>query len=198
MFEVFRRGMVTVSESRDTTLGVSGFEQTYTEIHTDVRIRFAHRIEQGVDMTILEMHSHTDSTARWTEICAAEHRAPAQSADGVRRDPDRSGERQARGRTGTRPGARPVGRRDSASPNRGASADRVATLAPAPSRTPAPRRIVQARPVASDSVRACRVESSAPTRVVDDVPAWALLACGIAFGILMLLAVAFLGGPAYA
>ena len=60
------------------------------------------------------------------------------------------------------------------------------------------RRIVQARPVASDSVRACRVESSAPTRVVDDVPAWALLACGIAFGILMLLAVAFLGGPAYA
>lgn len=190
--------MVTVSESRDTTLDVSGFEQTYTEIHTVVRIRFAHRIEQGVDMTILEMHSHTDSTAEWTEFCAAEHRAPAQHTFGVRPDADRSGNREARGRSGTRPGARPVGRRDSASPSRGASTDRVVALAPATSRTSAPRRIVQTRPVASDRVRACRVESPAPTRVVDDVPAWALLACGIAFGVLMLLAVAFLGGPAYA
>ncbi|WP_235026706.1 hypothetical protein, partial [Dietzia lutea] len=95
-------------------------------------------------------------------------------------------------------GARPVGRRDSASPIHGASTDRVVAHAPATSRTSAPRRIVQARPVASDRVRACRVESPAPTRVVDDVPAWALLACGIAFGVLMLLAVAFLGGPAYA
>lgn len=149
-------------------------------------------------MTILETHSHTDSTARWTEICAAGHRAPAPSADGVRRDRDRAGERHVRGRTGTRPGARPVGRRDSASPGHGASTDRVAAFSPASSRTAAPRRIVQTRPVASDRVRACRVESPAPTRVVDDVPAWALLACGIAFGILMLLAVAFLGGPAYA
>ena len=91
-----------------------------------------------------------------------------------------------------------MGRRDSASPGHGASTDRVAAFSPASSGTAAPRRIVQTRPVASDRVRACRVESPAPTRVVDDVPAWALLACGIAFGILMLLAVAFLGGPAYA
>jgi hypothetical protein len=34
--------------------------------------------------------------------------------------------------------------------------------------------------------------------VVDDVPTWALLACGVVFGILMLLALALLGGPAYA
>ncbi|MBB1008846.1 hypothetical protein G6010_04430, partial [Dietzia sp. SLG510A3-3B2-2] len=62
----------------------------------------------------------------------------------------------------------------------------------------APGRRVLVRPVSTDRVRACHVEAPASTGVVDDVPAWALLACGIAFGVIMLLAVAFLGGPAYA
>lgn len=61
-----------------------------------------------------------------------------------------------------------------------------------------PGRRVLARPAVSDSVRACRVEAPSVSGVEDDVPTWALLACGIAFGVIVLLAVAFLGGPAYA
>lgn len=34
--------------------------------------------------------------------------------------------------------------------------------------------------------------------VVDDVPAWVLAAIGVVVGVLVLLAVGFLGGPAYA
>lgn len=44
---------------------------------------------------------------------------------------------------------------------------------------------------------ACRVDSVSASPVVDDVPTWVLLACGIVFGVVMLLALALLGGPAY-
>ncbi|WP_380059604.1 hypothetical protein [Dietzia aurantiaca] len=47
-------------------------------------------------------------------------------------------------------------------------------------------------------MRACEVQAPAPAGVVDDVPTWALVVCGVLFGIAMLLALAFLGGPAYA
>ncbi|MCT2262997.1 MULTISPECIES: hypothetical protein [Dietzia] len=148
-------------------------------------------------MTVLELHSHTDSTVRWTEICPAEHRASMHRVDhGVNANP--AADPRTRGRGVTRPGARPVGRHDAAAPRRGAPADRRPALAPTASRMPTPRLADRTRPVSADQVRACRIEAPAPACVVDDVPAWALLACGIVFGVIMLLAVAFLGGPAYA
>lgn len=42
------------------------------------------------------------------------------------------------------------------------------------------------------------MQAPAGSPVVDDVPTWVLLACGVIFGLVMLLALAFLGGPAYA
>lgn len=68
----------------------------------------------------------------------------------------------------------------------------------APGRSIAHRRRMPARPPSAEGVRACRVETPADTAVVDDVPAWALLTCGILFGVVLLLALALLGGPAYA
>ncbi|MFN3600370.1 MAG: hypothetical protein ACK4UY_03160 [Dietzia sp.] len=65
-------------------------------------------------------------------------------------------------------------------------------------RSVAPGRQVLVRPASPHQVRACGVEARPAAPVVDDVPTWALLACGILFGILMLLALALLGGPAYA
>lgn len=54
------------------------------------------------------------------------------------------------------------------------------------------------RTVAGTGVRSCRPSVAAPARVVDDVPTWVLLACGVLFGLLMVFALAFVGGPAYA
>lgn len=198
MFEEFAPGIVTVSDPRGTTLVTFGFEQMYKVGHTDVRTDFAHRIDQGVDMTILELHSHTDSTMRWTGVCEGDHHPSGQPADDVRADAARTADRQVRGRTAGGPAGRPTGRRDAASPTRGARGGRGTVVGTAPSRTPSPRRSAQARPVSAEGVRACRIESSAPAGVVDDVPAWALLACGVVVGVIVLLAVAFLGGPAYA
>lgn len=47
-------------------------------------------------------------------------------------------------------------------------------------------------------VHACRVQAPVRGGVVDDVPTWALLACGVVFGLVLLLALALMGGPAYA
>ncbi|UVE95583.1 DUF3806 domain-containing protein [Dietzia sp. B32] len=62
----------------------------------------------------------------------------------------------------------------------------------------APGRRVLVRPASAEGVRACHIEAPVASGVVDDVPTWALLACGIAFGVILLFAVAYLGGPAYA
>lgn len=72
----------------------------------------------------------------------------------------------------------------------------------------APGRRVRA--VSAHGVRSCAVaapsavavpargrESEAPVPVVDDVPAWALFACGAVVAVVMLLALLFVGGPTY-
>lgn len=66
------------------------------------------------------------------------------------------------------------------------------------SRTIAPGRQLRVLPASAKQVRSCRVSAPSDANVVDDVPTWALLACGVVFGLLLLLAVALLGGPAYA
>lgn len=60
-----------------------------------------------------------------------------------------------------------------------------------------PARVLPA-PGVGTGVRACRVESTSGSAVVDDVPTWVLLACGVVFGLVLLLLVALMGGPAYA
>lgn len=151
-------------------------------------------------MTVQELQSHTDFAPRWTEACPVEHSLG--EMDGPRR--------RGAGPTG-RPGAVPAGARNrppTRPQDRRASAtatvDRVRPVAPrqvGPGRpagrvSVAPDRRVLARP--SVDARACHVAAPARAGVVDDVPTWALLACGVLVGVLMLLALAFLGGPAYA
>lgn len=146
-------------------------------------------------MSVLEMQSHAGPTVRWTEVCPDDHRELGARAARPRIDraPVRTG--HAPRRTVVRPG----GDRPAVSPSRAGTLVRSRVPArPAPVTTVAPGRRVLVRSAATDQVRACHVEAPVSGGVVDDVPAWALLACGIAFGVIMLLAVAFLGGPAYA
>ena len=53
-------------------------------------------------------------------------------------------------------------------------------------------------PRSASAARACHVVAPSRAGVVDDVPTWVLVSCGIVVGVLMVLALAFLGGPAYA
>lgn len=138
-------------------------------------------------MTILEMQPQARPAMRWTEVCAADHLAPARRVGG-----------QFIGNVGVadRPATRPT-----RSAERSTVVERVRPSVrgySASATLVAPGRRVLVRPAVADSVRACRVEAPSVSGVVDDVPTWALLACGIAFGVIVLLAVAFLGGPAYA
>lgn len=145
-------------------------------------------------MSVLEMKSHAHPTVRWTEVCPDDHRGQASRAARPRVAPAAVRSGIAPGRSVVRPGGdRPA-----------VAAVRTGTLVrsrvparPTPATTVAPGRRVLVRPAAADQVRACHVGAPTPGGVVDDVPAWVLLACGIAFGVIMLLAVAFLGGPAY-
>ncbi|MFN3338774.1 MAG: hypothetical protein ACK40Z_03675 [Dietzia sp.] len=115
------------------------------------------------------MQSRSRPSMPWTEVCATEHDRP--TAFEPRPRPD----------THVRPGTRTLDR------------GRQVTT-----RSVAPGRRVLVRPASAEQVRACGVEARATAPVVDDVPTWALLVCGIVFGVLMLLALALLGGPAYA
>lgn len=128
-------------------------------------------------MTVLEMQSRTQPALRWTEVCAPGHATVG--------PPVRSG------------GLRTVAER---APLNEMSPGRIQAPARgvAPARSLAPGREVLIRPASSQGVRACRIDVGTETAVVDDVPAWVLLACGIAFGVVLLLALALLGGPAYA
>ena len=150
-------------------------------------------------MAVLEMHVRptTRPALDWSEVCATEHGGvpvPARlSAPGSTPETGRDGApaRPVRRRTpsGSRPGGAPTVR------GTGALSAPVA-----------PGRRVAAAPVTG--VRSCRVSAApaamdaratvpASVRVVDDVPTWVLLVCGVVFGIVMLLALAFVGGPAY-
>lgn len=120
-------------------------------------------------MSVLEMQPQSRPTMSWTEVCAAEHRLPATSV------PARRADKSARPATGT-----------------------LVRPRSSPTRSVGPNRRVLSRPAAVDQVRSCRVQAQPAMPVVDDVPTWALLACGIVFGVLMLMALALLGGPAYA
>lgn len=144
-------------------------------------------------MTVVELQSHTRPAARWTEVCPDDHRGQVAHLD-------RPGDVSVRStRAPRRTLARPEGSRPAVTSSRAEYLVRPRMAArPAAVTSVAPGRRVLVRPVSTDRVRACHVEAPVSTGVVDDVPAWALLACGVAFGVIMLLAVAFLGGPAYA
>ncbi|MDX2355562.1 hypothetical protein [Dietzia sp. PP-33] len=120
-------------------------------------------------MSVLEMQSPSRQTTPWSEVCATEH--SRSSASGLRPREDSR--------------IHPVPR----------TLDRGR---PATTRSVAPGRRVLVRSASPAQARSCRVEVQPASPVVDDVPTWALLACGVVFGILMLLALALLGGPAYA
>lgn len=147
-------------------------------------------------MTVQELQFFTDSGRRWTEACPVEHGVAGHhagvAAPAVRRRADSRSRRRpvtpVSGRRIVSAGAPQRSRPSSAS---GVSVSRSNTVAPV-----APGR--RANPSSTSSVRACQVEAPSPVGVVDDVPTWALLTCGLLFGMAMLLALAFLGGPAYA
>ena len=69
---------------------------------------------------------------------------------------------------------------------------------PSGARTLVPGRRVSSGLAAGDHVSACRVGGRVDEQVVDDVPTWVLLTCGIVVGLALLLALALTGGPAYA
>ena len=126
-------------------------------------------------MTVQEMQSHTDFTPRLIQACPVGH--------GAFEHVPRELEDRRAGMSATADRVRPAaGVRVGAVRSEGPSAV-------APGRRVLPRSSVRAR--------ACHVEAPSPAGVVDDVPTWALLVCGILVGVLMLLALAFLGGPAY-
>ncbi|GAA4262276.1 hypothetical protein GCM10022294_14120 [Dietzia aurantiaca] len=161
-------------------------------------------------MTVQELQSRAHLTRSWTEVCAGEHGVgpvrqsggrggrPASALPSVAsrtRPMVRSKGRRAGGAVDT-DRVRPVAARRSAQ-GRGVAFDRSPARARSTSAAPvAPGRRVVVR--SAGSVRACEVQAPAPAGVVDDVPTWALVVCGVLFGIAMLLALAFLGGPAYA
>lgn len=121
-------------------------------------------------MTIQELQSNAAAAPVWTEACPVEHRLASPAASS------------------------PVRRRLSAADAQAWSRTRP----PVRSRRPAGsagQRVLGRPPV---SVRACRVEAPSVAGVVDDVPTWVLVGAGILVGVLMLLVLAFAGGPAYA
>ncbi len=127
-------------------------------------------------MTILETQSQpwTQRSVRWTEVCAVEHAAVFSAAD-----PPATLSASRRVASVTRPGG----------PRNGGN-----TCSSSPSTTPGHR----ASAAAVSQVRACRAPEPVVTPMVDDVPTWILLACGVVFAVLMLLALTLVGGPAYA
>lgn len=135
-------------------------------------------------MTVLELQQHTPSRVRWTEVCATEH-APSPQ---VRALPALGAGRRL-------PASMPVSPGAPRSSVRSVLAEPRERVVPGRDRATAPRRAV---PAVTGGVRSCRREEFAPVRVVDDVPTWVLAACGVVFGLMMVLALAFVGGPAYA
>ena len=75
----------------------------------------------------------------------------------------------------------------------------VRLLSSVPSRPAAPARRLRMPADPAEHVRSCRIAglSEWEVEVVDDVPTWILLACGVVFGILLLLAAVLLGAPTY-
>lgn len=130
-------------------------------------------------MSVLEMQSQSRPAVRWTEVCATEHSTAHFSATTP------SVPVTTRVRPRDRSGRGPTNR----------TLDRGRQM---PTRSIGPGRVAAVRPASAGQVTACRVAASPASPVVDDVPTWVLLACGIVFGVVMLLALALLGGPAYA
>lgn len=145
-------------------------------------------------MTVTELQSFAHPTVRWTEVCPDDHRRAGVA-------PGNPAARTASARIGT--SRRSVDRLAATRPGGGSGRPESGVRSRVPARSTAvssvaPGRRIVGRPASTERVRACHVAAPVSTGVVDDVPTWVLLACGIAFGVIMLLAVAFLGGPAYA
>lgn len=129
-------------------------------------------------MTVLEMQSRTQPTVRWTEICATEHTTRARPTDMPARSASAPSMRSMRS---TRPVQDPS----------------VRSMPSRTSRSVAPGRRTLVRPASTAQVRSCRVAAPAEAGVVDDVPTWVLLACGVVFGLILMLAFVLVGGPTY-
>lgn len=148
-------------------------------------------------MTVLEMRSQAGLTVRWSEVCGPQHHSAAfalnleEALGGARPDS------LARvGRT-FRDIARPASRVDRGP--RGAEAgSSPGAVRPARGVSVAPGRRAPTRVVSADRARTCHVNTAAAAKVTDDVPTWVLLTCGIVFGVMLLLAMAFIGGTSYA
>ena len=151
-------------------------------------------------MTVQELQPHTDVAPLWTDACPRGH--GAEQTRGWRQVGVGSSGRPAMAPAGARirPPTRSVGLRAAAPTTvdrvRPVSSRSVGTVRSTGRAPVSPGRRVPSRPAAG--ARACHIEAPSPVGVVDDVPTWALLTCGIVVGVLMLLALAFLGGPAYA
>lgn len=152
-------------------------------------------------MTVQELPSFSSVTRSWTVACPAEHGLSVSRENTAQRRVSADSSRTGALSVGHRP--RPAG--EPVVRQRGGSgvADRTR---PAAQRQERPRRSITQAPVAqgrrvlarpAHDVRACRVEAAVPAGVIDDVPTWALLACGVVLAVLMLVAVVFLGGPTY-
>lgn len=149
-------------------------------------------------MTVQELQSETDFTPHWSAACPVDHglgqaRGGRQGVLAPATRPTKAG---ARKRPPTRSETRPGGEPGNAARVRPVGSPRGITVRPEGRAPLAPGRRVLTRQ--GPTARACHVEAPSRAGVVDDVPTWVLLACGILAGVLMLLAVALLGGPAYA
>jgi len=120
--------------------------------------------------------SQTDRPTSWSEVCGRLHdsaEAPARGHEGI--SGRRSHEELARIRT-----------RAAVAGERARGAGRGTSQCGRPA----------AR--AASGVHACYVSAEPGPRIADDVPTWVLLTCGIVLGVVMLLAMVFIGGPSYA
>lgn len=148
-------------------------------------------------MTILEMHSQEGSTVRWSEVCGPQHHSASvvPRAGGIAAEYIPAGSARTRRLPQSR--VRPINRveRRSLVPVAG---PRSAHARPARQLSAGPDRRVPGGAVTRDRIRACHVDTGAAVRMTDDVPTWVLLTCGVVLGVILLLALAFIGGPTYA
>ncbi|MDV8000388.1 hypothetical protein [Rhodococcus sp. IEGM 1408] len=150
-------------------------------------------------MSVLEMQSQSRPAVRWTEVCATEHSAVNLGATEHSAVNLGATEHSAVNLGATELGAPATTRvRPRDGSERGLTIRTLDRGRRVPTRSIGPGRLSPVRPASAGQVTACRVAAKPASPVVDDVPTWVLLACGIVFGVVMLLALALLGGPAYA
>lgn len=148
-------------------------------------------------MTVLETRSQAGSTVRWSEICGPQHHSAAFALGFEKAVAGSSPDRLTRVRRNPRNVARPATRVER-QPRAAVAGSSPGSVRPARGVSVGRGRQVPARVISADRPRACQVNTAAAAKVTDDVPTWVLLTCGIVFGVMLLLAMAFIGGTSYA